>query len=92
MNDIEIIYNKLKDRYNLVLTNSLELNDGFTWDVPIICGESESGRFQLYADKNTKNPHGVQFVFTLPDHRTHSHPQSIEDAINEIEKFMSGKY
>ncbi len=91
MNDIELIYEALKDRYELILTNSFALDDGFTWDVPIICGESELGRFQLYADANTPEPHGVQFVFTLPDRPTHGHPQTIEDAIDEIERFMAGE-
>ena len=92
MNDIELIYDKVKDKYDLTLTNSFALNEGFSWDVPIICGESQQGRFWLYADKNTKNPHGVQFVFSLPDLQTHGHPQSIEDAITFVEKFMSGEF
>ena len=45
MNDIELIYDKVKDKYNLTLTNSFALNEGFTWDVPVIYGESQQGRF-----------------------------------------------
>ena len=30
MNDIELIYDKVKDKYNLTLTNSFALNEGFT--------------------------------------------------------------
>ena len=44
MNDIEIIYEKIKDEFSLVLTNSLDLDDGFSWDVPVILGKSGAWR------------------------------------------------
>ncbi len=100
MNDIEIIYERLKDKYNLVLTNSLALDDGYTWNVPIIVGESGSRRFHLYADKDTLEPFGVEFVFSVeyekcgePSEKchTHGHPQDIEDAIDFVERFMAGE-
>mgnify|MGYP003295219716 CR=1 FL=1 len=65
MNDIELIYDKVKDKYNLTLTNSFALNEGFTWDVPVIYGESQQGRFWLYADEDVPNPHGIEFVFSV---------------------------
>lgn len=40
MNDIELTSDKVKDKYNLILTNSFALNEGFTRDVPVIYGES----------------------------------------------------
>ncbi len=103
MNDIELIYERVKDRHNLLLTNSLALDAGFEWNVPIICGESQSGNFWLYADEDTLDPHGFEFVFSvgyekrtwfrkrLVKCRTHWHPQTIEDAVNDIDKFMAGK-
>jgi hypothetical protein len=65
MNDIEIIYNELKDKYPLVLANSLTLNEGFSWNVPVICGKRKNAKFFLYADKNTLSPSGEEFVFSV---------------------------
>lgn len=65
MNDIELTSDKVKDKYNLILTNSFALNEGFTRDVPVIYGESRQGRFWLYADEDVHNPHGVEFVFSV---------------------------
>ena len=102
MNDIELIYEKVKDRHNLLLTNSFALNDGFTWDVPIIYGESKQGRFWLYADEDVPDPHGLEFVFSVEYEKrtwlrkrpikchTHWHPHTIEQAIEDINSFMIG--
>ena len=103
MNDIELIYDKVKDKYNLTLTNSFALNEGFTWDVPVIYGESQQGRFWLYADEDTPNPQGIEFVFSVEyekrtwfrkqpkKYHTHWHPWTIEQAIRDVENFMNGK-
>lgn len=48
--DLELIYNQLKDKYDLVLTNTFALNDGYEIDVPVLCGTSVLGSFQLYVD------------------------------------------
>ena len=102
MNDIELIYDKVKDKYNLTLTNSFALNERFTWDVPVIYGESQQGRFWLYADEDVPDPHGIEFVFSVEyEHRTwfrkrlvkrytHWHPRSTEQAIQDIEDFLQG--
>ena len=108
MNDIELIYDKVKDKYNLTLTNSFALNEGFTWDVPVIYGESGQGRFWLYADEDVPNPHGIGFVFSVEYNgydeqtedglekvtmcHTHWHPQTIEQAIKDVDDFMLGKH
>lgn len=104
MNDIEIIYEKLKNKYNLLLTNTSALNEGFTWDVPIICGETPQGRFQLYANEDVPDPHGFEFVFYVEYEKrtwfrkrsikrhTHWHPQTVEEAIEEVNKFMTGNH
>ena len=105
MNDIELIYDKVKDKDNLILTNSLALNEGFTWNVPIIYGEAEHGRFWLYADEDVPEPHGIEFVFSVEYEKqkriwfrkhmvkcgTHWHPQTIEQAIKDVDDFMLGK-
>ena len=107
MNDIELIYEKVKERYDLRLTNTAALDDGFVWDVPVIYGESKQGRFWLYADENVPNPHGIMFVFSVEYNgydeqtedglekvtmcHTHWHPQTIDQAIEDINNFMTGK-
>ncbi len=50
MNDLKIIYESLKTEYNIRLTLTSELNDGYTVDTPVIRGESERGVFDLYKD------------------------------------------
>ena len=103
MNDIELIYDKVKDKYNLLLTNAFALDEGFEWDVPIIYGKSPSGKFWLYADEDVPDPHGLEFVFSVEYEKrtlfrkrlvkchTHWHPQSIEDALDDVDKFMTGE-
>lgn len=103
MNDIELIYSKLKDKHPLIFTNTFSLDEGFTWDVPVICGKSSLGRFWLYADEDTPDPHGCDFVFTVEYEKrkpfskqteicyTHWHPQSIEDAARDADQFMTGE-
>ena len=103
MNDIELIYEKVKDKYDLLLTNTFSLNKGFTSDFPVICGETEQGKFYLYADDLDPDPHGYAFVFSVDYEKrtlfrrtvkrhTHWHPQTIEEAVKDVEGFMSGKF
>lgn len=103
MNDIELIYEKVKEKAQVRLTSTAALEEGFTWDVPVICGETEQGRFWLYADEDVPDPHGLEFVFSVAYQKrtwlrkrsvlryTHWHPQTIEDAVNDIHAFMTGQ-
>ena len=91
ISDVEIIYNSLKNKYDLTLTNTAALNDGYTIDVPVIRGKTEKGRFDLYDDGDT-------FVFSIEyfdregdDRYTHGHPMSAYDAMEYIENFMKRK-
>ena len=96
---LEFIYEQLKDKYDLLLTNTFALDDGYTIDVPVLRGKSALGRFDLYKEDDDWD----EFVFTvefatpkklkwyLPKERyTHWHPQSVEDAINDVIAFMEG--
>lgn len=51
MQDIEILYNRLKEKYDFTLTNAYALQDSFMWDIPVICGKSAFGEFRLYAEE-----------------------------------------
>ena len=91
MKDLKLIYDKLKDKYDLTLTNTFALNDGYTIDVPVIRGVGVNGRFDLYYD-------GVMLVFSIDyfdkeenDNFSHGHPYDLQDAMDYIEKFMNGK-
>ena len=98
-NDIEIIYAQLKDKYDLLLTNTFALDSGYTIDTKVLCGKSTFGKFNLYKE----NDDWDEFVFTveyavsrkprfyLPAEKyAHWHPQSREQALNDVVAFMDG--
>ena len=82
------VYGLLKDRYDLALTNTAALDEGFTIDCPIIVGKAHGQIIQLYSD-------GVEFVLDVMDgaqtQGTHWHPNDVEQAVAYIVEFMEGK-
>ena len=82
------VYGLLKDRYDLALTNTAALDEGFTIDCPIIAGKAHGQIIQLYSD-------GVEFVLDVMDgaqtQGTHWHPNDVEQAVAYIVEFMEGK-
>ena len=48
--DLKAIYEQLKDRYELVLTNTADLDEGFTADCPILVGRAHGQIIELYLD------------------------------------------
>ena len=92
MNNIDFIYSKLKDKYNLTLTNTLSLDEGFTIDVPVICGSSCIGRFWLYKEDDELFVFSIEYAGKVGNDRyTHGHPYDSESATKYIEDFMTGK-
>lgn len=90
-NDLEIIHAQLKDEYHLVLTNTFALNDGYEIDVPVLCGESKSGKFHLYKEADDFDEY--VFAVDLPnDMYTHWHPQTKEQALKDVIAFMEGTH
>jgi hypothetical protein len=98
-NDLEFIYEQLKDKYDLLLTNTFALDDGYTIDVPVLRGKSVLGRFDLYKEDEDCD----EFVFTVEyakpkktlwcptgEKYTHRHPQTKEQALNDVIAFMEG--
>ena len=98
-NDLEFIYEQLKDKYDLLLTNTFALNDGYEIDVPVLRGKSVLGRFDLYKEDEDWD----EFVFTVEYAKpkktlwcptgqkyTHWHPQTKEQALNDVTAFMDG--
>ena len=99
-NDVELIWEQLKDQYTLSLTNTFSLNMGFNVDLKVLCGESVLGRFYLYKEDDFD-----ELVFTvefakprkprwyLPAEKyTHWHPHSREQAQKDVIAFMDGSH
>jgi hypothetical protein len=82
------VFEQLKDRYPLVLTNTMVLDEGFTIDCPILVGKAHGQIVELYSD-------GDMFVLDVMDAAqtkgTHWHPYDVEDAVEDISEFMEGK-
>lgn len=87
--DIFNIYEQLKNKYDIVLTTTFQLSEGFTIDCPIIVGKSHEQIIELYVCDG-------MFVLDVMNAEktqgTHWHPHEINDAINDIVEFMNGKH
>ena len=88
VDDVMAVYEQLKDRYDLVLTTTSALDEGFTIDCPIVVGKAHGQIIELYED-------GGVFVLDVMDAAktkgSHWHPNDVESAIDDIVKFMEGK-
>ena len=88
VDDVMKVYEQLKDRYDLVLTTTSALNEGFTVDCPIIVGKAHGQIIGLYE-------YGGDFVLDVKNAEqtkgTHWHPNDVESAVDDIVKFMEGK-
>ena len=86
--DVLAVYEILKDRYDLTLTTSTAVDDGFTIDCPIIVAKAHGLILWLYSD-------GDVFVLDVMDEGqrkgTHWHPDDVESAVEDIAEFMVGK-
>ena len=86
--DLQTIYDQLKGRYELVLTNTAAVDERFTEDFPILVGKAHGQTIWLYLDCE-------MFVMDVMDAEqtrgTHWHPTDVDCAIHDIAKFMDGK-
>ena len=86
--DVIAVYNRLKDRYDLILTTTSELDESFTIDWPIVVGKAHGQIIELYED-------GGMFVMDVMDAEitkgTHWHPNDVDGAVDCIIEFMEGK-
>jgi len=86
--DVLAGYEQLKDRYDLVLTTTSALDEGFTVDCPILVGKAHGQIIELYED-------GGYFILDVMDAAqtmgTHWHPNDVEGAVDYIVEFMVGK-
>ena len=81
------VYERLKDRYALTLTNTLSAHKCFRMDVPILIAAAHGKILWLYADAG-------DFVLDVMDDAqtmgTHWHPLEAEQAVRDITAFMEG--
>jgi len=85
--DVLAVYQQLKDRYPLILTNTLALDDGFTVDCAILVGKAHGQIIQLYEHE------GIFILDVLDESKTmgtHWHPIDVENASKDIAEFMEG--
>ena len=86
--DVVKVYEQLKDQYDLVLTTTSALDEGFTVDCPIVVGKAHGQIIELYEDDG-------DFVMDVMDAEqtkgTHWHPNDVEGAVDYIVEFMEGK-
>ena len=88
VDDVIKVFDQLKDRYDLILTTTSALDEGFTIDCPLIVGKAHDQVIELYE-------YGGDFVLDVMDAEqtkgTHWHPNDVEDATDDIVEFMEGK-
>lgn len=87
-NDVKAVYEQLKDRYVLTLTNTLSEDDGFEMDCAILVGKAHGLVLWLYE-------YGGDFVLDVLDAEctkgTHWHPQTVKQAVADVADFMENK-
>lgn len=87
-NDVKAVYEALKDRYDLILTNAFSLDEGYSEDCLVLVGKAHGQIIELYE-------WGGDFVLDVMDAEqtkgTHWHPNDVESAASYIVEFMDGK-
>lgn len=87
-NDVKAVYEALKDRYDLVLTNAYALDEGYTEDCLVLVGKARGLVLELYED-------GGDFVLDVMNAEqtagTHWHPNDVEAAVGYVAEFMEGR-
>ena len=85
--DLRAVYTRLQARYDLTLTNSFSLNEGYEEDCPVIVAKAHGLALELYV-------FGGDFVLDVMDAArtkgTHWHPCDVEEAVEDITAFMEG--
>lgn len=84
---LSLIYDQLRKSFPVILTTAFAVDDGFTENMPVIVGQSGTADFWLYL-------YDDEFVLSCAvpgrTYRSHSHPQNIEEAVQQITDLMAG--
>lgn len=85
--DLFTVYERLKDRYALTMTNTLSAHECFRMDVPILIARAHDRILWLYVDAG-------EFVSDVMDSActvgTHWHPMTTDQAVRDVTAFMEG--
>jgi hypothetical protein len=88
VDDLFAVYEQLKDKYELTMTTSLAVDDGFEGDWPLLLAKAHGLVLWLYE-------WGGDFVLDVMDEKhtkgTHWHPVDVESAVKHVTEFMEGK-
>ncbi len=86
--EIVRIYEKLREKYPIILNSSLAVSSNLEIDFPILCGTSNLGEFEVFFD-------GVSFPFyAMHDNGevfAHWHLQTPNEVEKTVVGFMEGK-
>lgn len=86
-NEVLQVYEALKDRYDLVFTNTFALNEGFTADMPVIVAKAHGLILELYdADILV-----LDVIDEAQTKGTHWHPYDVNQAVEDIVDFFENK-
>lgn len=85
--DLKFIYEQLKDRYDLIVTNGFAINAGFTVDCQVLFGQSDAAKFWLYHDGELAVFETENLEGTAADHW---HPEDTQEALQNVIAFMEG--
>lgn len=83
--DLSLIYQQLKGKYHLELTNAFSLNAGFLKDFQVLFGQSSHNKFYLYDDGMIAIFDIENLAGTLADHW---HPDNTQEAMQMVVDFM----
>ena len=82
------VYQRLKEKYSIKLTNTAALNDGFSIDCLILVAAAHGQILYLY------DYDGAFVLDVMNAEKTkgcHWHPYDVESAVNDITAFMEGE-
>ena len=88
VDDLYAVYDRLKERYPIIMTNSKAEDERFTADFPLLVGHHHGQTLWLYE-------YGGDFVLDVMDEAetkgTHWHPMDVDSAAMDIAEFMEGR-
>ena len=88
VDDLYAVYDRLKERYPIIMTNSKAEDERFTADFPLLVGHHHGQTLWLYE-------YGGDFVLDVMDEAeamgSHWHPIDVDSALGDIAEFMEGR-
>lgn len=99
INDLQYIYDHLKNKHDITLTSMTAFGDRFSNDVPVLYGEREGDRFWVYQEDVIDEDFifMVEFQKPLPSGgtevcHTHGHYYRTEQVLWKVDLFMRTPY